>query len=319
MYKTIISIAAVLCAGAFAESSSSSATSSSSVHIGNICDTLKLHSDAASRTLTFALDSIVEYNWQGTLADKDKATSTKLIHRSYSDVVPLQKQSVTIPVSVAAQCAVSTNPVVMATYSSSSWVESSASMKTELFNMNEVALQGYEKAFNWLAFAENWPSNNSFDANGMTISWTFDVHAVTYRAIALVADTVYGADGKATSIKYSMQMYPGLDSAATFNGVTTSLATNKTVSVQMFRIVLSDSRSIKPDTPAALPSARTSAAIRYSVAHSGSGFLVRGPAGEVPMMRTLNGSAVNATGAVKAGLYLVAVKGAAWQKLVVAP
>lgn len=320
MYKTIILAVALLCAGAFAQSSSS-AGSSSSVYIGNICDTLKLHTDAALRTLTFALDTIVEYNWQGTLSAKAKATVTKAVHRSVSDVVPLKKQSVTFPVSVAAQCRESTNPVVTVTYSSSSWAESSASMNTQLFDMNETKLAGYTSAYNWLAFAESWPSDGmSFDASQVAVSPTFDVHAAMYRAVAMVSDTVYGSDGKPTGVRYTMQQLSGLDSAATFDGVTASLATDKTVTVQLLRIVLSDSRLIKADSPTAFASAVSAPkSVRYSVARSGSGFLVRGPAGEVPAMRTLNGSAVNASGAVKAGLYLVSVKGAAWQKLVVAP
>src|SRR5574344_2335010 len=159
MYKILILAVALLCAGAFAQSSSS-AGSSSSVYIGNICDTLKLHTDAALRTLTFALDTIVEYNWQGTLSAKAKATVTKAVHRSVSDVVPLKKQSVTFPVSVAAQCRESTNPVVTVTYSSSSWAESSASMKTQLFDMNSDSLNGYGSFYNWLAFAESWPSRS---------------------------------------------------------------------------------------------------------------------------------------------------------------
>ncbi len=320
MYKILILAVALSCAGVFAQSSSS-AGSSSSVYIGNICDTLKLHTDVSLRTLTFALDTIVEYNWQGTLSAKANATVTKTIHRNVSDVVPLRKQSVTFPVSVAAQCLESTNPVVTATYSASSWAESSASMNTQLYNMNEVALTGYTSAYNWLAFAESWPSDGmSFDASQVAVSPAFDVHAATYRAVAVVADTVYGSDGKPSGIKYTMQQFPGLDSAATFDGVTASLATDKTVSVQMFRIVLSDSRLINTDTPTAQPSVVSSPkSVLYSVARSGSGFLVRGPAGEVPAMRTLNGSAVNASGAVNAGLYLVSVKGAAWQKLVVAP
>src|SRR5574344_1065284 len=316
MYKILILAVALLCAGAFAQSSSS-AGSSSSVYIRNICDTLKFN----SRTLTFALDTIVEYNWQGTLSAKANATVTKTVHRSVSDVVPLKKQSVTFPVSVAAQCLDVTNSVVTVTYSSSSWAESSASMKTQLFDMNETKLAGYTSAYNWLAFAESWPSDGmSFDASQVAVSPTFDVHAAMYRAVAMVSDTVYGSDGKPTGVRYTMQQLSGLDSAATFDGVTASLATDKTVTVQLLRIVLSDSRLIKADSPTAFASAVSAPkSVRYSVARSGSGFLVRGPAGEVPAMRTLNGSAVNASGAVKAGLYLVSVKGAAWQKLVVAP
>lgn len=316
MYKILILAVALLCAGAFAQSSSS-AGSSSSVYIRNICDTLKFN----SRTLTFALDTIVEYNWQGTLSAKANATVTKTVHRSVSDVVPLKKQSVTFPVSVAAQCRESTNPVVTVTYSSSSWAESSASMNTQLFDMNSDSLNGYGSFYNWLAFAESWPSDGmSFDASQVAVSPTFDVHAAMYRAVAMVSDTVYGSDGKPTGVRYTMQQLSGLDSAATFDGVTASLATDKTVTVQLLRIVLSDSRLIKADSPTAFASAVSAPkSVRYSVARSGSGFLVRGPAGEVPAMRTLNGSAVNASGAVNAGLYLVSVKGAAWQKLVVAP
>lgn len=316
MYKILILAVALLCAGAFAQSSSS-AGSSSSVYIRNICDTLKFN----SRTLTFALDTIVEYNWQGTLSAKANATVTKTVHRSVSDVVPLKKQSVTFPVSVAAQCLDVTNSVVTVTYSSSSWAESSASMKTQLFDMNSDSLNGYGSFYNWLAFAESWPSDGmSFDASQVAVSPTFDVHAAMYRAVAMVSDTVYGSDGKPTGVRYTMQQLSGLDSAATFDGVTASLATDKTVTVQLLRIVLSDSRLIKADSPTAFASAVSAPkSVRYSVARSGSGFLVRGPAGEVPAMRTLNGSAVNASGAVNAGLYLVSVKGAAWQKLVVAP
>jgi hypothetical protein len=307
----------------FAEESSSSVVeSSSSVYIGNVCDTLKLHSDVASRTMQLRLDTIRESVWEGLLSAPGSASVNITVHRNLTSLVPIKKNSpYSIPVAIAAQCLDSENPVTRADYSSNVWAEDTLNMTTRLYDIRDVAIGDYSNSdtYNWLAFTEGaWPVDNSFNAQELMISHTFDVHAITWHGYSIYYDTTKTVEGDITTTKinYHISSSIALDSATVFASVTSGVPSGKLVKVQMFRIMLSDEKLIK-ETPTAMALAPQARSLRYVITPLMGGYLVRGPAGEVPRMRNLKGVAVNASQVVKPGLYLVSSSRSAWQKIVV--
>lgn len=314
----------VMSSALFAEESSSSSAvgSSSSVYIRNVCDTLKLHSDATSRTMQLRLDTIRESVWEGLLSAPGSASVTTTIHRDLSNLVPVKTSSpYSVPVAVAAQCLVSENQYKWADYSSNAWVEDSLNENTRLYDIHEVSITGYDSSntYNWLAFTQgSWPTDNSFEAYELMLSSTFDVHAVTWHGYSVYYDTTVTVVGTSTTTKisYHISSAVALDSATVFESVTSNVPTGKRVKVQMLRIMLSDEKLIK-EPPTAIVMAPKVRSLRYEIIPANGGYLVRGPQGEVPQMRSLKGSVVNASEAVKPGVYMVSVSKSAWQKLII--
>ncbi|MFA6342548.1 MAG: hypothetical protein WCX75_06815 [Fibrobacteraceae bacterium] len=306
------------------EISSSAVESSSSVYIGNICDTLKLHSDAVSRTIQLRLDTIRESVWEGLLSAPGSALVTTTIHRDLRSFVPIKKDSpYSVPVAVAAQCLVSENQYTWADYSSNAWVEDSLNVNTRLYDIRDVVLGDYNSSntYNWLAFTQGaWPTDDSFDANELMLSNTFDVHAITWHGYSIYYDTTVTVVGTSTTTKISYRIASSvaLDSATVFASVTSNIPSGKLVKVQMLRIMLSDEKLIIKDQPTTIAKVPQSHyLLRYKITPTTGGYLVRGPQGEVPQMRSLKGSVVNASEAVKPGLYIVSVPKSGWQKIII--
>ncbi len=153
------------------------------------------------------------------------------------------------------------------------------------------------------------------------LSHTFDVHAITWHGYSIYYDTTVTVVGASTTTKisYHISSAVALDSTTVFTSVTSNVPSGKLVKVQMLRIMLSDEKLItKQEPPTAIAKVpKTHYLLRYKITPTTGGYLVRGPQGEVPQMRSLKGSVVNATEAVKPGLYIVSVPKSSWQKIVI--
>ncbi|MCK9182973.1 MAG: hypothetical protein M0P13_08865 [Fibrobacteraceae bacterium] len=318
MKKILLSLITVimLVFPAFAEiSSSSEAASSSSVYIRNVCDSLKWHSEAVK----LRLDSIIVSDWEGLLTEKDAATKSQTVVRDYADINFGYLTPNSIPLSLNPQCIDADDTLIKAVWENNRWIKDSVQVTSRLVDVNETALTGFENAYNWVAFTQgSWPSDLSFSASEMLVSNTFDVHAAVYHAYSIYYDTTETITATETTkkIQYYRSSIITLDSASAFDGVATNVPSGKIATIKVLRIVLSDTNKIVSD-PITRVAERISLPVKhFSVEAFQSGFIIRGPSGEVPELRRMDGSRIDATSAVRPGLYFARAPGISWQKIV---
>ncbi len=249
----------ILSALLLAVSASAVWAADSSVYIRNVCDSLKWSEDPV---MHLVFESAEETDWVGKFASAPSGVQTKTVYGEEffsSATLAYWKSPYKVPYALDAPCSdPAQNTYQYQTYSSkrNAWTLDSATVYSRIIDTNVDTLKGFETAYNWIAFPEEyWNSTvKAFSSEELLVSRTLDVHASTFHAYAVYFDTsltVSGADSVWTIQYYTAQTLD-LDSSSAFDTVLSTLKNSlpQTVSasgdvrVRVFKFTLQNRKDI---------------------------------------------------------------------------
>ncbi len=140
------------------------------------------------------------------------------------------------------------------------------------------------------------------------------MRASSWLTIAYVVDTVDGG-----GFRYSLGMSRNVDSLESATGAIDLLAAakDKVIYRQTLKFVLAEEKLIVEDPPFSIKKSIENPRPSFSMQRMDGGVLIRGPKGEVPSLRLLNGTSVSGKVPVSAGVYFISIEKGSWHRIFV--
>lgn len=203
----------------------------SSVYIRNVCDSLKWSEDPV---MHMVFESAEVTDWTGKFDSPSAGETSRSTYGEdfFSTVLDSYwKSPYAVPYALDAPCSdPAKNVYKYQTFSVNrgTWTLNSKEVYSRLVDMSVDTLKGFEDAYNWVAFPEDfWNSTTrSFDAGDLLLSRTLELHASTFHVYAVYFDTSLAVSGKDSTwtIQYYSAQALDLDSSSAFE---TALSTLK--------------------------------------------------------------------------------------------
>lgn len=286
-------------------------------NIRNLCDTLRIGETTDERTMKISLDTIYDMRFEN-----DKSVANH-VYRSINDVSPIRGNKgladLSIPVSIESQCLKSNNACSIAFYdvNSKKWAAKDTSCVTQIYDIHESLFDVYDSsnAYNWIQYRfEDWNINDPANQTDILLSVTPEMRASSWMTIAYVVDTLDGG-----GFNYSLAMSRNIDSLLSATGAIDLFAgkENKVIYRQMLKFVLAEEKLIVEDPPIRIIESTPNQRPSFSMQRTHGGVLIRGPKGEVPILRLLNGTSVSGKTPVSAGVYFISIEKGSWHRIFV--
>jgi hypothetical protein len=267
--------------------------------------------------MKISLDTIYDFRFEN-----DKSVANH-VYRSINDVSPIRGNKgladLSIPVSIESQCLKSNNACSIAFYdvNSKKWAAKDTSCVTQIYDIHESLFDVYDSAnsYNWIQYRfEDWSANDPVNQTDILLSVTPEMRASSWLTIAYVVDTVDGGD-----FRYWLGMSRNVDSLESATGAIGALAetNNKVIYRQMLKFVLAEEKLIVEDPPIRIIESTPNQRPSFSMQRTHGGVLIRGPKGEVPSLRLLNGTSVSGNVPVSAGVYFISIEKGSWHRIFV--
>ena len=284
-------------------------------NIRNLCDTLRIGETTEERTMKISLDTIYDFRFEN-----DKSVAN-YVYRSINDVSPIRGNKVladlSIPVSIESQCLKSSNACSIAFYdvNAKKWAAKDTSCVTQIFDIHESLFDVYDSAnsYNWIQYRfEDWSANDPVNQTDILLSVTPEMRASSWMTIAYVEDTLDGG-----GIGYSLGVSRNVDSLLSVTGAINPFIgmKDKVIYRQMLKFVLAEEKLIVEGPPIRIIESTPNQRPSFSMQRTHGGVLIRGPKGEVPSLRLLNGTSVSGKVPVSAGVYFISIEKGSWHRI----
>lgn len=289
-------------------------------NIRNLCDTLRIGETTEEKTMKISLDTIYDMRFE------NEERIANYIYRSIDDVSPIRGNKALadfpIPVSIESQCLKSNNACSIAFYDvdNKKWTAKDTSCVTQIYDIHESLFDVYDSSnsYNWIQYSfEDWNVNEPSNQTDILLSVTPEMRASSWVTFVYVVDTVDGG-----GFRYSLGMSRNVDSLLSATRAIEVLAgiEDKVIYRQMLKFVLAEEKLIQEDIeepPLSLEKMNQNSRPKYSIQKTYGGFLIRGPKGEIPNMRYLNGSFISGEMPVSSGVYFISIQKGSWHRILV--
>lgn len=286
-------------------------------NIRNLCDTLRIGETTEERTMKISLDTIYDFRFEN-----DNQINSHF-YRSIEDLSPIRGNKnfadLTIPVSIESQCLKSNNACSIAFYDADAkkWAAKDTSCVTQIYDIHESLFDVYDSSnsYNWIQYRfEDWSANDPMNQTDILLSVTPEMRASSWLTIAYVVDTVDGG-----GFRYSLGMSRNVDSLESATGAIDLLAAakDKVIYRQTLKFVLAEEKLIVEDPHIRIIESTPNQRPSFSMQRMDGGVLIRGPKGEVPSLRLLNGTSVSGKVPVSAGVYFISIEKGSWHRIFV--
>lgn len=290
----------------------------------NLCDTLRIGESTEERTMTISLDTVYDFRFVDN-------QMTMQFYRSIDSVKPILKNDIyksnPIPVEIRSQCLRAPNNCKVAFYNKASglWAQKDTACFTQIMDIYESPFDTYDStnAFNWVIYRyDDWVFNDPIGQDQILLSVTKNLRASSWFTFAYVVDTTVSEQG--TKYSYSLSGSRNIDSLISVTTAVSALSapfapevfSTKVLYRQMLKFVLAEKSFIEPGDPVGIvASVQKVDRPKFSMQSVGGGVLIRGPQGEIPRLRHLNGSSISAEKPVPTGVYFISLAKGSWHRI----